>query len=102
MSYIVLMRFADLQDGNRIYEAGENYPRPGFVVSDERLAELAGSDNRAGRPLIVYVDEHCQTCAVERAEMPVEAVDAKDIEMPVEQQKPAEKPRRGRQRTKKE
>lgn len=100
--YKALTRFADLNDGNRIYEAGDIYPRPGFVVSDERLAELAGSDNRAGKPLIVYVDEHCEAFAVERAETPVEAVDAKGIEIPVEQQKPAEKPRRGRQRTKKE
>ena len=96
--YIALERFADLNDGNRIYEAGEDYPRPGFVVSDERLAELAGSDNRARRPLIVYVDEHCEACAVERAETPVEPADAKGIEIPADEQKPAEKPRRSRKK----
>ena len=100
--YKALTRFADLNDGNRIYEAGEDYPRPGFVVSDERLAELAGSDNRARKPLIVYVDEHCQTCGVERAETPAEPAGAKGMEIPAGEQKPAEKPRRGRQRTKKE
>ena len=50
--YIATVRFADLQDNKRIYEAGEQYPRLGFVVSAERLAELAGSDNLSGRPLI--------------------------------------------------
>ena len=54
--YKALTRFADLNDGNRIYEAGDIYPRPGFVVSYERLAELAGSDNRAGKPLIKAVE----------------------------------------------
>jgi len=96
--YIALERFADLKDGNRIYEAGENYPRPGFVVSDERLAELAGSDNRAGRPLIVYVNEHCQTCAVERAETPVEAIGEMLMVTPDDSVKPPRKPRRSRKK----
>lgn len=63
--YKALVRFADLKDGKRIYEAGEEYPRPGFVVTPERLNELAGSDNRAGYPLIALIspdkdvpDEH--------------------------------------------
>ena len=73
MSYIALTRFADLQDGNRIYEAGDTYPRPGFDVSPERLAELAGSDNRMGEPLIVDVDAPCAECAVEALQTPVEA-----------------------------
>lgn len=55
--YKVLVRFADLQDNDRIYEAGEVFPRLGLTVSDERLAELADSDNRAGRPLIAKTDE---------------------------------------------
>lgn len=57
MTYKVLTRFADLQDGKRIYEAGERFPRPGFSVSEERLTELAGSDNRAGHPLIAAEPE---------------------------------------------
>ena len=100
--YKALTRFADLQDAGRIYEAGEEYPRPDFVVTAERLAELAGSDNRAGRPLIVRADETCETCAAERAETPVEADDAMGIEIPAEEQKPAQKPHQRRQRTKKE
>ena len=52
MTYKALTRFADLNDGNRIYEAGETYPRLGLDVTPERIAELAGSDNRMGYPLI--------------------------------------------------
>lgn len=57
MIYRALVRFADLQDGKRIYEAGETFPRLGLHVSEERLTELAGSDNRAGHPLIAAEPE---------------------------------------------
>lgn len=96
MSYIVLTRFADLQDGNRIYEAGDNYPRPGIDVSPERLAELAGSDNRIGKPLIVDVDAPCKGCAVERAETPVETREEEPKEIPVQSEEPPKKARRTR------
>lgn len=90
MSYIVLMRFADLQDDNRIYEAGDEYPRPGFDVTPERLAELAGSDNRVGRPLIAPT--------VETPKTPVEAPDVPDKEIPA---KSAEAPKGARRARKK-
>ena len=54
--YIAKLRFADLQDGNRIYEAGEQYPRPGLEVSQKRIAELAGSNNRMGYAVIEAVE----------------------------------------------
>ena len=92
MSFIVLTRFADLQDGNRIYEAGDNYPRPGFDVSPERLAELAGSDNRIGKPLIVDVDAPCEGCAVEAAETREE----EPKEIPAQSEEPPKKARRTR------
>lgn len=98
MSYIVIERFADLQDGNRVYEAGDTYPRPGFDVSPERLAELAGSDNRVGMPLIVDVDAPCDKCAVEAPETPVEAPQDEPKEIPAEPQKPAKKPARSRKK----
>ena len=91
MSFIVLMRFADLQDGNRIYEAGDTYPRPGFAVSQERLAELAGSDNRMGEPLIVDVEAPCNKCAVE-------ATQDEPKEIPVQSEEPPKKARRSRQK----
>lgn len=98
MGYIVLMRFADIQDGNRVYEAGDTYPRPGFDVSPERLAELAGSDNRMGEPLIVDVDAPCDKCAVEAPETPAEAPDDAPKEISTEYVKPAKKARRSRQK----
>lgn len=87
--YVVIERFADLQDNNRIYEAGDSYPRPGFDVSAERLAELAGSDNRTGRPLIKRV---------ERAETPVEASESVPKDLPAAPQKPAKTPARSRKK----
>ena len=84
--YKALTRFADLNDGNRIYEAGDIYPRPGFVVSDERLAELAGSDNRAGKPLIKAVEATAEPPRTETKETLTEPV------------KPAQKSRRSRRK----
>ena len=57
MQYIAVVRFVDLEDGRRIYEPGEPFPRLGLTLSDERLKKLAGSDNLAGQPLIRAVAE---------------------------------------------
>lgn len=53
MTYHAAVDFIDLQDGNRLYKAGEEYPRPGLTVTPARLEELAGDGNRMGYPLIV-------------------------------------------------
>lgn len=55
--YKVIVGFADLQDpyeGHEgyPYQVGDEYPRPGMEVSDERIAELASDKNRRGVPLI--------------------------------------------------
>lgn len=55
--YKVIKHFADLQDKNHIYKPGDVFPRPGVKVSDARLAELAGSNNKRGEPLIARIDE---------------------------------------------
>lgn len=89
--YVVLTRFADLTDGKRIYEAGDVFPRPGLDVTPERLCELAGSDNRMGKPLIVDVDAPCDACRVDAGE-------AQAVEMPAEAEPPARKPRAARKR----
>lgn len=86
MTYKALTRFADLNDGNRIYEAGETYPRPGLDVTPERIAELAGSDNRMGYPLIEAVGAPSKAPTDEPKEEPTEA------------DKPAQRSRRSRQR----
>ena len=53
--YKVIKYFEDLQDKNHPYNAGDKFPRDGFSVSEERLAELAGSENKRGEPLIKQV-----------------------------------------------
>ena len=95
--YIAVTRFADMQDANRIYEAGETYPRPGLDVTQERIDELAGSDNLAGYPLIAEVVEDCESCMI-APETPAEADSAKDEGIPAEQEKPSEKRPRKRVR----
>lgn len=55
--YKVIKHFCDLQDKNHPYNVGDTFPREGLKVTDERLAELAGSKNKQGKPLIELVDE---------------------------------------------
>lgn len=55
--YKVIHYFTDLQDNRRPYNVGDVYPREGFKTTDDRLAELSGSDNRQGQPLIEKVAE---------------------------------------------
>lgn len=50
--YRVLTDFYDLQDGNHSYHAGDTFPRDGVTVTDGRIAELAGHQNRRRIPLI--------------------------------------------------
>lgn len=52
MGYKVIHFFNDLQDFNHAYHAGDVYPRIGVRVSDARIAELASSKNKQGKPLI--------------------------------------------------
>lgn len=53
----VIKLFADLQDNNHVYNVGDEYPRKGVKVADERVAELAGSTNKQGCPLIELIKE---------------------------------------------
>lgn len=50
--YLVICRFVDLKDSKHTYNVGDNYPWDGKPVSDERIAELCGSENKLGKPLI--------------------------------------------------
>lgn len=52
----VLTDFADLEDGGRVYCAGENYPRTG-EAEPGRAAELSGRNNKRGAPLIAWADD---------------------------------------------
>lgn len=99
MSYVALVRFADLKDGKHIYEAGDDYPRLGYTPTEGRIAELAGEHNRMGYPLIRDVDAPCEQCDIARMpEMPLEAVAAKNEETLAEAHETARRGRRGRQR----
>lgn len=63
--YKVVKHFYDLQDVKETkdgkiafeYNEGDTFPRKGKKVSDERIKELAGSDNKQGTPLIEEVEE---------------------------------------------
>ncbi|MBO1513262.1 hypothetical protein [Metabacillus bambusae] len=58
MKYTVIEGFADLQDKNKPYYVGDNYPKPANKkVSAERLEELSTTKNDAGRPFIKEVEE---------------------------------------------
>ena len=52
--YRAVEQFADLQDDKYIYEIGMIYPRKGLNPSDERIKELAGSENKVGKPVIEF------------------------------------------------
>lgn len=53
--YRVIRFFTDLQDNDYAYNVGDTFPRDGVDVTEERLAELSGSDNKQGIPLIEKV-----------------------------------------------
>ena len=55
--YKVIKCFQDLQDSNHAYNVGDAFPREGLAVTNERVAELAGKNNKQGEPLIAKVEE---------------------------------------------
>lgn len=55
--YKVIKYFTDLQDKNHPYKPGDTFPRKGLKVSEDRLKELAGKDNKRGEPLIELVEK---------------------------------------------
>lgn len=55
--YKVIKFFTDLHDDNHPYNVGDIFPHSGLTVSEERLAELAGKNNKQGEPLIKLVKE---------------------------------------------
>lgn len=53
----VVKYFTDLQDDGYAYNVGDTYPRKGLNPSEERIAELSGSNNKQGVPLIKEVKQ---------------------------------------------
>jgi len=52
MMYKVIKYFTDLHDNDYPYSVGDVFPRAGVEVSEGRIAELAGSNNKQSTPLI--------------------------------------------------
>ena len=65
MGYKAKEHFTDLQDNNYAYNVGDTFPRVGLDVSEERLKELAGSDNKRGRPVIEAIPDNVTEETVE-------------------------------------
>lgn len=55
--YVVINYFTDLRDYDHPYNVGDEFPRQGVTVSEERLAELSSSRNKQRRPLIKVVED---------------------------------------------
>lgn len=55
--YKVISFFTDLQDNNHPYNVGDDFPRDGLEVSNERFLELSGNYNAQRRPLIEEVQD---------------------------------------------
>lgn len=54
--YEVISFFTDLRDYDYPYNVGDEFPRQGVTVSEERLAELSSNKNKQHRPLIKAVE----------------------------------------------
>ena len=70
--YKVLINFADLQDNNYRYHAGDTYPRKGIDVTPERIDELLTDKNRRHKPMIEEIKEPIPEPKVVAEEKPVE------------------------------
>ena len=68
MPYKVIEYFEDLQDNGRPYNVGDVFPVDGNTVTDERLAELASTQNRRRIPLIEEVAEKPKRTRKQKAE----------------------------------
>lgn len=55
--YEVIHYFTDLQDNEYPYNVGDKFPRDGLTVSEERLKELSGSNNKQHKSLIKLVED---------------------------------------------
>lgn len=85
--YRVIKHFVDLHDNDYSYEEGDIFPREGVTVLKERIAELAGSDNKQHTPLIELVEEaeSPNKDSGEEAYIPDENSEGNDKNAPVEQ-----------------
>lgn len=85
MTYIVTRNIIDTKDNNRFYETGDTFPREGFEVSKDRLAELIGKGVLSAKgeetpaPAPVQTEEVAPAEEVEEAEKPVEKLKVAEL-----------------------
>jgi hypothetical protein len=89
--YKVVKLFTDLQDNNYRYEVGDEYPRLGLKPSIARIAELSGSNNKQGRPLIEEIKDLAGDEEEVKAEEKSADVDVAPVEEPTQVSKKAKK-----------
>ena len=73
MRYKVIHSFADLHDNKHKYETGDVFPRQGLEVSEDRIKELAGAENKLRKPLIEEIPEEAPKEAPKAEEAPEKA-----------------------------
>ena len=80
MAYIVTCNIIDTKDNNRFYETGDTFPRKGFEVSKDRLAELIGKGVLSAKgeetPAPAPTEE---VAPAEEAEKPVEKLKVAEL-----------------------
>ena len=67
--YRVVKYFEDLQDGSYPYNVGDEFPREGMTVTEQRLQSLSSDKNKQGTPLIELVEEAKGLDGMTRAEL---------------------------------
>ena len=73
--YKVVRDFADKEDNNRNYRAGDVYPREGYTPSLERLEYLSSAKTPINAPVIALTGEK-----PEKVEIPAEEVKPRKTE----------------------
>lgn len=70
--YKVLRRFEDLQDDRHLYQPGDNFPRAGLKVSEERVRELSSCENKRHVPLIKVISQEQEKSIESEVEKSIE------------------------------
>ena len=85
--YKVIHYFTDLQDFNHPYDVGDEFPRQGVSVTEERIKELSGSLNKQNKPLIKLVESEVKSKTYTKTEinrMPASELKALAVEQEIE------------------
>lgn len=64
MTYKALVYFEDIQDGRHPYNAGDEFPRPGYTPSEQRIAELSSTNNKRGKAVIIGIQDDVEVASV--------------------------------------